>query len=382
MSVDTKPQLVPGLAGIPAAESGVSFIDGQAGILEYRGYRIEVLAEESNFEEVSWLLMYGELPTQAQLEGLRAKLRAARDLPQGIVDMLRALPKDGHPMDALQAAVAALGMFEPRVEFGENADFEHAWIRLLAATPCIVAAYDRIRRGLDVLPPDGDLDTAGNFLWQITGEKPDPIASKVLDCALILHADHTMNASTFAARVVFGTEADPYTSCSAGVGALTGPLHGGANERVLEALEGIGSVENVDRWVEEQLSSKGKIMGFGHRVYKVKDPRSHALQKLGTRLFEKLGSTPLYEVALRLEQRVIEHLGQKGIYPNVDFFSGILYSKLGIAKDQFTPVFAIARMAGWLAHLYEQMQDNKLYRPSQIYTGGHELPWVPIEKRG
>jgi citrate synthase len=273
-------------------------------------------------------------------------------------------------------------MFEPRVEFGEQADFEHAWIRLLAATPCLVAAFDRFRRGLEVLPPDESLDTAGNFLWQLNGEKPDPIASKVLDCALILHADHTMNASTFAARVVFGTEADPYTSASAGVGALTGPLHGGANERVLEALEAIGPVENVDSWVEEQIASKGKIMGFGHRVYKVKDPRSHALQKLGTRLFDKLGSTPLYEVALRLEQRVIEHLGQKGIYPNVDFFSGILYSKLGIAKDQFTPVFAIARMSGWLAHLYEQMQDNKLYRPSQIYTGGHELPWVPIEKRG
>jgi citrate synthase len=381
VSVETK-RLVPGLAGVPAAESSVSYIDGQAGILEYRGIRIEVLAEHSNFEEVAWLLMYGKLPTSSELQSLRKRLRGARELPKGMIDLLRAMPKNGHPMDALQAGVAALGMWEPRFTFGNDKDFEHAWIRLLAATPCIVAAFDRLRAGKEPLAPDPTLDTAGNFLWQLTGSKPDPIAAQVLDCALVLHADHEMNASTFAARVVFGTEADPYTSCSAGVGALHGPLHGGANERVLESLESIGSIDNVESWAQARFAEGGKIMGFGHRVYKVKDPRSHALQALGARMFAKLGSTPIYDVALKLEKLVTERLGGKGIYPNVDFFSGILYSKLGIAKDQFTPVFAIARTAGWLAHLYEQMQDNKLYRPGQIYTGGHELPYTPIEKRG
>lgn len=381
MSVEPK-QLVPGLAGIPAAESSVSYIDGQAGILEYRGIRIEVLAEHSNFEETAWLLMYGKLPTSKELSDFRQRLRRSRELPKGMIDILRAMPKNGHPMDALQAGVAALGMFEPRFEFGDEKGFEHAWIRLLAATPCIVAAFDRLRAGKEPLAPDPELDTAANFLWQLTGKKPDDSATHVLDCALVLHADHEMNASTFAARVVFGTEADPYTSCSAGVGALTGPLHGGANERVLESLESIGSLADVDAWAAARFAEGGKIMGFGHRVYKVKDPRSHALQKLGAKMFAKLGNTPIYDVALRLEQIVTERLGGKGIYPNVDFFSGILYQKLEIAKDQFTPVFAIARTAGWLAHLHEQMQDNKLYRPGQIYTGGHELPYTPIEKRG
>ena len=374
--------LVPGLAGIPAAESAISFIDGQAGILEYRGYRIEQLAEQSNFEETAWLLMHGELPTASELERFRKDLAELRELPPGLVDMLRAFPRDAHPMSALQAAVAALGTFEPRVEFGNDDQFRRAWMRLLAVTPSIVATYERFRRGQEPVAPDASLNTAGNFLLQLNGERPPEVSDKILDLALVLHADHTMNASTFAARVVFGTQADPYASISGAIGALSGPLHGGANERVLAALESIGGVDKVGDWAQAQFDSKGKIMGFGHRVYKVKDPRSHALQTLATKLFDDLGHTELYDVALELEKVVVDRLGQKGIHPNVDFFSGIVYSKLGIPTDQFTPIFAIARTSGWLAHLFEQMQDNKLYRPGQIYVGAKTRDYVEVGQRG
>jgi citrate synthase len=376
-----RPALVPGLAGVPAAESAISYIDGQAGILEYRGYPIEQLAEHSNFEESSWLLMHGELPTADQLVRFRAELRAARQLPPALVSMLRLFPKQGHPMFVLQSAVAAMGALEPTVKFGSEEDFHRAWIRLLATVPCIVATHERLRRGLEPVLPDGQLDTAGNFLWMLNGQKPAPEASRALDCALVLHADHTMNASTFAARVVYGTNAGPYDSVSAAVGALHGPLHGGANEKVLQELESIGGVGKVRAFAEAKFAAKGKIMGFGHRVYKVKDPRSHALQKLGKALFDKLGYTPTYEVALELEKIVVDRLGAKGIHPNVDFFSGFIYQKLGIPTDQFTPIFAIARTAGWLAHLHEQMQDNKLYRPGQIYIGERQRSYVPMTER-
>jgi citrate synthase len=278
-------------------------------------------------------------------------------------------------MHALQMGIAALASFEEPVTFGSAEDFERAWIRTVAMTPVIVAEFERHRRGLEPLESDPSLNTAANFLWLLNGEKPAAIAEKTLDVALILHADHTMNASTFAARVVYGTNAGPYDSISAAVGALHGPLHGGANERVLAALESIGELSNVRPWAEDKFENKGKIMGFGHRVYSVKDPRSYALQALSKELFAELGTTPLYEVALALEDIVTERLGDKGIYPNVDFFSGIVYRKLGIPTDQFTPIFAIARVSGWLAHLREQMNDNKLFRPGQIYVGHRERSW-------
>jgi citrate synthase len=375
-------ELVPGLAGVPAAESAISYIDGKAGILEYRGYRIEEVAENSNFEEVAWLLMYGEIPSAEELAGFRKRLAGARECPEGLRSALRSLPGTAHPMHALQMGIAALAAFDEPVNFGDTEDFEKAWIRIVAMTPVIVAEFERHRRGLEPLDSDPSLNTAANFLWLLNGEKPAAIAEKTLDVALVLHADHTMNASTFAARVVYGTNAGPYDSISAAVGALHGPLHGGANERVLAALESIGDLANVRPWADERFENKGKIMGFGHRVYKVKDPRSHALQKLAGELFSELGSTPIYDVALELEKIVVERLGQKGIHPNVDFFSGIVYSKLGIPTDQFTPIFAIARNAGWLAHLHEQMQDNKLYRPGQIYVGHKTRPYVSMSDRG
>ena len=380
MTVQDK-ELVPGLAGIPAAESSISYIDGQAGILEYRGHRIETLAEKSNFEETCWLLWHGELPTRKQLDGFRASLAAYRGIPQEAVDVIERLPKGGHPMAALQAGMATLGMYSPNVDVHDQAQREDAYARLIAATPTLVAAFARARAGKPFVAPDPELDTAANFLYMLTGEKPDELAAHVLDVCLVLHADHTMNASTFAARVVASTEADPYSVCASAVGALKGPLHGGANERVLQQLETIGSADAVPAWLDKVSAEKGKIMGFGHRVYKTKDPRAKRLQTLVREVRQKLGSTPVYDTALALEDAVVAKLGAKGIHPNVDFFSGIVYEKLGIPTDFFTPIFAIARVSGWLSHWNEQMHDNRIFRPGQIFTGAHDAVYVPIDER-
>jgi citrate synthase len=373
---------VPGLAGIPAARSAISYIDGNTGILEYRGFPIEDLAQHSHFEEVCWLLLSGDLPTAAQLAGFREHLARHRHLPDRLVRLLEALPGKGHPADALQAGIAALGMFDKPRSFRDPDDVDEACVRILSAAPVIVATLERLRTGKNLQPPDPELSLAANFLWMVTGQKPDALAARVFDAALILHADHTMNASTFAARVVASTEAGPYTVCSSALGALTGPLHGGANEEVLVQLADIGPPENVSTWLDARLAGKGKVMGFGHRVYKVKDPRATILQRLARELFEVLGATPLYDTALELERQMAQRVGARGIYPNVDFYSGIVYAKLGIPPDLFTAVFGLARVAGYLAHWREQMADNKLFRPTQVYTGGHRLPYVPIDQRG
>jgi len=362
---------VPGLAGIPAAESAISYIDGDKGLLEYRGYSIEELAQKSSFEEVCWLLLTGELPTDEQLAGFRSHLAEHRSLPDRLVKVIDAMPGNGHPMDVLQAGLAALGMFNEKPDFRDPDEVDAACVRILAATPVIIATFQRLRNGKDLVAPDPDLGHAANFLWMLTGQVPADLASRVFDVALILHADHTMNASTFAARVVASTEADPYTVCSSAIGALHGPLHGGANERVLEQLKDIGAPENVADWLDAKLAVKAKIMGFGHRVYHVKDPRAKILQGLARQLFEELGSTPVYDTALTLEAEMEQRVGARGIYPNVDFFSGIVYAKLGIPTDMFTPVFGLSRVAGYLAHWREQMQDNKIFRPRQIYVGEH-----------
>ncbi len=372
---------MPGLAGVPACESKVGYIDGQAGILEYRGFRIEVLAEKSDFEETVWLLWEGELPTRAELAAFRSEIRAARQLPPELIAVVRSFPAGGHPMAAFQSAMAALGMFYPTPAFGDVPATREACIRILAAAPVVVAAFQRFRSGKEYIAPDPHLDTAANFLWMINGEKPDDISTRTLDCALVLHAEHTLNASTFAARVVASTESDPYTTVASALGALYGPLHGGANERVLAQLRSIGGADQVTDWLEEKFAVKAKVMGFGHRVYKVKDPRAHTLQGLVREVFEKHGSTPIYATALELEKQMEKKVGSKGIAPNVDFFSGIVYEKLGIPIDVFTPVFGIARIAGYLAHFEEQMADNKLFRPGQVYLGGHDREWVAIDDR-
>lgn len=380
MSLLTK-EYVPGLAEVPAAESAISFIDGQLGILEYRGHRIEALAEHSSFEETSWLLLHGRLPRRPELESWRATLAAERKLPSRMLDVLAALPPGGHPMGALQASLAAYGMFQPKPDLRDAAACETACARLVAITPVLVAGFHRARTGQSLVDPDPSLGTAANFLWMVNGKQPDELQARILDVALVLHAEHTMNASTFTARVVASTEADPYTVCASAIGSLYGPLHGGANEEVLAQLAEIARPENVRPWLERELAGKARIMGFGHRVYKTKDPRAFSLQALAQKLFAAHGSTPLYDVAVELEKQVVAKLGHKGIYPNVDFFSGLVYQKLGIPTDLFTPVFAIARVAGYVAHWREQMRANKLFRPTQVYTGERDLAYVPVEKR-
>ncbi|HXG09638.1 MAG TPA: citrate synthase [Gemmataceae bacterium] len=374
-------ELRPGLADVPVAESAISFIDGKRARLEYRGIAVETLARESCYEETAWLLLKGQLPTQRELAEFNGRLRSHRRIKYKLKDLIKCLPETGHPMDALQAAVAAMGMFYPARDVSNAQSNWDSVIRLIAKLPTVVAAFQRLRHGDEAINPRDDLDHAANFYWMLFEREPTPAVRKVLDACLILHAEHTMNASTFSARVTGSTLADPYTVISSAIGTLTGPLHGGANEEVLDMLDEIGSVENVKPWLEKAIASKRKIMGFGHRVYKVKDPRATVLQELAEHVFAETGRPKQYELALELERVAAGVLGPKGIYPNVDFYSGIIYQALGIPRDLFTPIFAIARVAGWLAHWLEQLKDNKIFRPEQIYVGLHDVPYVPLEKR-
>ena len=371
----------PGLEGIPAAESSISYVDGQRGILEYRGICIEELAEKSNFLETSYLLIWGELPTKEELAAFEKEIQYHRRIKYRIRDMMKCFPESGHPMDALQASAAALGLFYSRRDLNNPAYIRAAVVRLLAKIPTMVAAFQLIRKGNDPVQPRDDLSYSANFLYMLNEQEPDPLAARIFDICLILHAEHTMNASTFSARVTASTLTDPYAVIASSVGTLAGPLHGGANEEVIDMLEEIGSVENVRPYLENCLQRKAKIMGFGHRVYKVKDPRATILQDLAQQLFAKFGHDKYYDIAVELEKAVEEKLANKGVYPNVDFYSGLVYRKMGIPSDLFTPIFAIARVAGWLAHWKEQLEENRIYRPSQVYTGLHEATLTPIEHR-
>jgi citrate synthase len=373
---------MPGLAGIPAAKSAVSDVDGVRGVLEYRGIRIEELCEHSSFLETSHLLLFGRLPTKGELVRFTDDVTHKRRIKFRIVDLLKCLPESGHPMDALQAAVAALGMFYPGRNVKDPDNNYWSAVRLIAKVPTIVAAHARLRRGDDAIMPRDDLGFSENFLYMLSDRVPPPTWARILDACLILHAEHTMNASTFTGLVTASTLADPYTVVASSIGALKGPLHGGANEEVVQMLREIGTPDRAKDYLVRKLAAKQKIMGFGHRVYKVKDPRAVILQKLCERLFRESGTSPLYEVALAVERAAGELLDGKGVHPNVDFYSGIIYDKLGIEVDDFTPIFAIARTAGWLAHWFEQLKDNKLFRPDQVYSGEHNRPYVPLEQRG
>lgn len=372
---------MPGLAGVPAATSSISDVDGERGILEYRGIRVETLCSDSSYLETTYLLLFGHLPSKSEFQQWTDDVTHHRRIKFRIIDLLKCLPETGHPMDALQAAVAALGMFYP----GRNVkDVENNYwsaVRLVAKLPTIVAAWARLRHGDDPIPPRDDLEFSENFLYMLTEAVTLPLWAQIFDDCLILHAEHTMNASTFTGLVTASTLADPYTVVASSIGALKGPLHGGANEEVVMMLKEIGTTENARTYVERALQNKKKLMGFGHRVYKVKDPRATVLQELCRRLFKECGSSPLYDVAVEVERTAGESLNKKGIYPNVDFYSGIIYDKMGIDVDLFTPLFAMARVSGWLAHWLEQLRENKLFRPDQIYAGEHNRPYVPIDRR-
>jgi citrate synthase len=375
------PVFRPGLEGVPATQSAICDIDGQRGVLTYRGVPVDQLARNSSFLETAYLLIWGELPTIFQLNDFQHEVQMHRRVSFRIRDMMKCFPASGHPMDALQASAASLGLFYSRRALYDPQYITEAVVRLIAKIPTMVAAFQLIRKGQDPIQPRDDLAYSANFLYMLTEREPDSLAARIFDSCLILHAEHSLNASTFSARVTASTLTDPYAVVASAVGTLAGPLHGGANEDVLDMLEQIGTVDRVEAWLDQAIASKQKIMGFGHREYKVKDPRAVILQGLAEDLFLRFGHDAMYDVARRLEEVAAERLGPKGIYPNVDFYSGLVYRKLGIPRDLFTPIFAIARTAGWLAHWREQLGANRIYRPTQIYTGSAERPWLPLESR-
>ena len=371
----------PGLEGIPVTKSSICEIDGKKGKLLYRGYEIEELAEKSSFLETAFLLIWGELPTVSELKNFEKEVQMHRRLSFRVRDMMKCFPASGHPMDALQSSAASLGLFYSRRAIDDPKYVYNAVIRLIAKIPTMIAAFQLIRKGHDPIQPRDDLSYSSNFLYMLTEKEQDPLAAKVFDKCLILHAEHSLNASTFSARVTASTLTDPYAVVASAVGTLAGPLHGGANEDVIAMLENIHIPKNAASFIQNSISQKKKIMGFGHREYKVKDPRATILQNLAEELFERFGKDEMYEVAKKLEEAAIPQLGPRGIYPNVDFYSGLVYRKLGIPRDLFTPIFAISRVAGWLAHWREQLGANRIFRPSQIYTGSKPRMWIPLDKR-
>ena len=381
----------PGLEGVPATKSKVSFLDGKQGILTYRGYRLVDLAENSSYEETAYLLLDGELPSAAQLERFDSQLREHRRVKYNIHDIMKSLPVTGHPMEMLQTAVASLGMFYPndvpvqiRSPGDESEQYVHGQsIRILARMATLVAMWQQLRLGNYPVRPRSDLSYAANFLYMFhNGVEPDPLVARIMDVCFILHAEHTINASTFAAMVTGSTLAMPSYVIAAAIGTLAGPLHGGANERVIQMLQEIGAPKNARPWLAGKLAAKETIWGMGHREYKVKDPRATLLQKLMLELAEdRRIANPLFDTALALEEAAEEYLAPKGIYPNVDYYSGILYREMGIPPDQFTSMFAIARTAGWLAHWREQVSENRIFRPTQVYQGYEPRDYVGIDRR-
>ena len=374
-------ELRPGLDGVPATQSAICDIDGEKGLLTYRGYPMQDLAANSSFLETAYLLIWGELPSSDQLAEFEHAVQMHRRVSFRVRDMMKCFPASGHPMDALQSSAASLGLFYSRRAIDDPQYIYDAVVRLIAKIPTMVAAFQLIRKGQDPIQPRDDLAYSANFLYMLTEREPDPLAARIFDRCLMLHAEHSLNASTFSARVTASTLTDPYAVVASAVGTLAGPLHGGANEDVLAMLEQVGSPENAGAFLDEAIAAKRKIMGFGHREYKVKDPRAVILQALVEEMFASFGHDDLYDVARAIEAEAASRLGPKGIYPNVDFYSGLVYRKLGIPRDLFTPVFAIARVAGWLAHWREQLGANRIFRPSQIYSGSQPRSWMPIEER-
>jgi citrate synthase len=370
-----------GLEGVIANESALSNVEGEEGRLSYLGYSIDSLVKNCSFEEVTFLLHRGHLPNQSELDAFQTRLRNDRALPDGVISFLKAAPKDAAPMDVLRTAVSMLGLYDHRAAIGDPNLEKDAEIGLsiVAKTPIIVAAYHRFRQGLELPPIREDLSEAAHFLYLVNGEVPSEAATRTLDVAYTLHADHGMNASTFSARVTIATLSDFYSAITSAIGTLKGPLHGGANEGVIHMLQEIGELDKVDAWVEAKMARKEKIMGIGHRVYKVLDPRAPHLRELAIQLTEELGEPKWIQMSERIATIMRE---KKNLNANVDFYSATVYYSLGIPTDLFTPIFAIARAAGWTAQVLEQLRDSRLYRPLTLYTGPTELmPVPPISER-
>ncbi|OYD08399.1 citrate synthase [Paludifilum halophilum] len=365
-----------GLEGVVALTSQISsIIDG---VLTYRGINIDELAEKANFEEVAFLLWNGRLPSRSELDRLKRQLGEEAELPPDVLAQVKSFPKDIHPMAALRTAVSSLALHDSQAEDNSSDANLAKTIRLTAQMPTIITALYRAREGLEPVAPRPDFGYARNFVYMLHGKDPDPVAVKAIDKALILHADHELNASTFAARVTTATLSDIYSAVTTAIGTLKGPLHGGANERVMMMLEEVGTVGRVEEVITRKLDNKEKIMGFGHRVYKDGDPRAKHLREMSRQLAEQTGDSTWYEMSVIIEE-LIER--KKGLKPNVDFYSASTYHYLGIPRDLFTPIFAMSRVTGWTAHILEQFSDNRLIRPRAEYIGPTHQAYVPIEER-
>ncbi|MGH7459178.1 MAG: citrate/2-methylcitrate synthase [Longimicrobiaceae bacterium] len=373
-----------GLEGVVIGESKICYIDGQAGELVYRGYEIEDLARHTTFEEVIHLLWHGDLPDRSQLAELLQALAAERSIPDGLTDLLRGFPDDAHPMAALRTGVSALAMYDAESESLDEQALRRMALRITAKIPTIIAAYARIRRGEEPVAPKDGLGTAGNFLYMLNGEEASDLRVRTMDAALVLHAEHGMNASTFSARVTAGTVADMYSAVTSAIGTLKGPAHGGANSRVMDMLKEIdASGQEPREWVREALGSDKRVMGFGHRVYKTTDPRAIVLRELAKEIMQESGGARWLDLSDRVRTVMGEEMEKQGkpIYPNVDFFSASVYTTLGVEQDFFTTIFAMSRVAGWTAHLFEQYADNRLIRPRAEYTGPKDRKVEPIDER-
>ncbi|HEY6551991.1 MAG TPA: citrate/2-methylcitrate synthase [Vicinamibacteria bacterium] len=368
-----------GLRNVAVAESRISSIDGTRGVLAYRGIDIHALAEHSSFEETAYLLHHGELPTRAELEAFSAELAGERAVPDLAREILRALPGGTHPMTAMRTVVSALGASDPAADDDGAPARGRKALRLIAQMATVVALIERQRTGALPVAPDPSLSHAANFLYMLNGQRPTAGTARAMDQALVLHADHEFNASTFAARVAASTLADVHGAVVAAIATLKGPLHGGANEAVMRMLEGIGSVDRVEAFLRETFAQKKKIMGFGHAVYRTEDPRATHLRRMSERLGAESGQPAFYLMSRRIEEIVG---GEKRLYPNVDFYSASAYHVMGIKTDLFTPVFAVSRIAGWTAHVQEQLADNKLIRPVSEYVGAKDVRYVPLAERG
>lgn len=372
-----------GLEGVIAAESEICQIDGANGKLYYRGYSIEDLAQHSSFEETTYLLLNEHLPSQTELEEFTTRIREARGLLPPVQDMIRYFPSAGSPMELLQSVISYLSStVEHQIQHSATCNCRNT-LHQVSQMATVLATYQRFREGKGYLEPRADLSQGANFLYLLRGEEPSPEEGRIFDTCLVLHAEHGFNASTFTARVVASTYSTCYCSLSAAIGALAGFLHGGANERVMNMVDEIGSPDKIEPWLDEVLAKKGKVMGMGHRVYRAKDPRAIVTEKMVEELSKQKGDSYLYEFLKKIETGFRARMETKGkpIYPNVDFFSGAVYTLLGIPRDLFTPIFAAARSAGWLAHVLEQRKDNRLYRPKSLYAGPEPRPYVPLSER-
>jgi citrate synthase len=373
-----------GLEGIVAAETRMSFIDGEKGVLEYVGIPIDALARNSTFEETVFLLWNTRLPKKGELAEFSNHLRSRYPLPKGFRDRILSFPKDAQPMHMLRTAVSALAMYDSDPNANDVPAARDKSLNILAQTPTIVAWFDRHRRGLPLVEPRSDLSFAQNFLYMLNGEMPTPTMAKAFDVCMILHADHGLNNSTFAARVIISTKSDMYSAITGAIGSLRGPLHGGANEEVMEMLGEIPTVADVEPFVMDKLKRRhegARVAGFGHRVYKAYDPRATFLKTLAKQLASDTGNQALYEKSQRIEEIMAREVAAKGIFPNVDFYSATTYHSIGLKLDLFTPMFAMSRISGWAGHCIEQLEDNRLFRPKAQYVGPHDVAYTPVEKR-